>query len=310
MKLIKLTQETINTAKAAFDLYLNQLQTPGEAIDFKLKYDSSLNIPENLRKAHIILSAKAYLKMTQLVKASTKELAWHGFVTKRGSTYIISDVVCYPQKASAATVESDDDKYPQWLMSLSNDQINSMRFQGHSHVNFGVSPSNTDIQNWATFVNNIGPNDFYIFCILNKSGDAKWVIYDKQLNIVYEQTDIDVSVYLSKDCFLDVWASTQIKENITERSVVSYSTLRQTSIVDDILNKHITQSTTKAKGYSDDYDPVGITESGYDVYEDMLGVFVYDDNAHKDYLTKKEIKTQVYFYNESRNQKDSKKKEV
>ena len=148
----------------AFDNYLQQLRTPGDSIDFKFKYDKKTTLPARLQRATVILSAKAYLKMKQLVASSNKELAWHGLVTKRpNSLFIVSDILCYPQKATAATVESNDDAYPQWLMSLSDTEINTLRFQGHSHVNFGVTPSATDTQNWDTFLNNIGPKDFYIF---------------------------------------------------------------------------------------------------------------------------------------------------
>ena len=115
MKPITLTAEDIAIARKAFDNYLQQLRTPGDSIDFKFKYDKKTTLPARLQKATVILSAKAYLKMKQLVASSNKELAWHGLVTKRpNSLFIVSDILCYPQKATAATVESNDDAYPQW----------------------------------------------------------------------------------------------------------------------------------------------------------------------------------------------------
>ena len=293
MKPITLTAEDIAIARMAFDNYLQQLRTPGDSIDFKFKYDKKTTLPARLQKATVILSAKAYLKMKQLVASSNKELAWHGLVTKRpNSLFIVSDILCYPQKATAATVESNDDAYPQWLMGLSDEEINTLRFQGHSHVNFGVTPSATDTQNWDTFLNNIGPKDFYIFCIINKSGDSHWVIYDKELGVVYEKTDIDVKVYLGGGVYLEDWATTQIKTQITDRVTVT----TQPNMVSSYMQESIFKNQPVKIVDENLYEPVGMTENGLDVYKDSRGLYVYDDYLHKDYLSKKEIKTQVALY--------------
>ena len=44
------------------------------------------------------------------------------------------------------------------------------------------------------------------------------------------------------------------------------------------------------------YEPVGMTENGLDVYKDSGGFYVYDDYLRKNYLSKKEVKTQVTLY--------------
>ena len=231
MKPITLTAEDIAIARMAFDNYLQQLRTPGDSIDFKFKYDKRQTLPAKLQKATVILSAKAYLKMKQLIASSNKELAWHGLVTKRpNSLFIVSDILCYPQKATAATVESNDDAYPQWLMGLSDTEINSLRFQGHSHPSFSTSPSGVDLAYYESILSTLRNDEFYIFVIMNKKGEMSVLLYDLATNAIYETKDVLYTIVDNKHRSIHHWAEEQMKAFCTERPIPAASTPAATNV--------------------------------------------------------------------------------
>ena len=96
----------------------------------------------------------------------------------------------FPQIVGPSSVDTDDNKYNEWMMTLPEDQFNRMRFHGHSHVNMGVSPSGTDDKYRKDMCALI--EDFYIFGIFNKKGASQIDIYDVVDNIYYEDGDVEV----------------------------------------------------------------------------------------------------------------------
>lgn len=214
MKLINLTSTDRDAANVAFQAYLLSVTNPGTKLDFK--YDLATKATGD--RQHIVMSPSAFTKMMELVKLSSIEIAWHGVVTVSPTgAYCISDILCYPQKAAACTVESDDDKYPDWLNTLDDNTINKLRFQGHSHVNMGVTPSGTDTANWDMFTGMISNDGFYIFCIANKSYNISWWIYDKATNLIYEPADIDFDIFVGDGNTAKSWGTTAIADNLTQR---------------------------------------------------------------------------------------------
>lgn len=159
----------------------------------KTAFDPS-TYPETIKdKANVLITPEAREKMTALVNSVSTEIAWHGVVKKldRGQ-YEISDILVYPQTVTSVTVNTDQEKYETWLLSLDDDTFNALRMHGHSHVNMGVSPSGVDLKHQEDTVNNLTSNDFYLFLILNKKGDMYVRIFDVEDNIVYEKNDIKV----------------------------------------------------------------------------------------------------------------------
>ena len=84
----------------------------------------------------------------------------------------------------------DQDEMEAWLDSLSDEDFNDLRFHGHSHVNMSVIPSGTDVSMYNDTVARIRQDSFYIFCILNKSGNRTFQIYDLKKNIFFDTADI------------------------------------------------------------------------------------------------------------------------
>ena len=212
MRPIRLNQEHLATIREHLDNLLNTYKADEY---LTLKLDASV-CTVDVPKPTVFLTASAYVKMTYLIHTSNKELAWHGTVTKIENNYLIEDIFVYPQTVTSATVDSDDDKYPIWCMNLSDEVINKLRFQGHSHVSMSASPSGRDTTNWKDFLNILKEDEFYIFCIGNKKGDYYWTIYDNAINVMFENKDITWAVIDDQGNNIVDWTKEQIETNIVE----------------------------------------------------------------------------------------------
>lgn len=207
MKQITLDDNFKQEAIKKFTDYINGLNRyPSNRIDFTTEIE---NTTKTLAKPTIYISATAYLKMMLYVRDTATEIAWHGTVERniKANWYFIKDVFLYPQIDSAATVDTDQEKYQEWLMNIEDDEVfNNIRFQGHSHVNMGTSPSSTDLNMYETFLQVLPKNDYYIFMIMNKSGDLTSLIYDLEKNTIFESEDINIKILCtaSKDLIADI----------------------------------------------------------------------------------------------------------
>lgn len=197
---IKPTQEFIDSCRNDF---LNML-SKGVFASGKVDFSRSFAI-DTKQKASLTFTEKAWHKMWALVDEFSSEVAWHG-VCKReeleeGATeiaaYRIEDILVYPQTVSGATASSDDEKYPMWLMSHPDEVFNHIRFQGHSHVNMGVTPSTVDTTFYNELLGQLKDGDFYVFAIYNKKRDKTIKIYDYGMNLMFETAD--VNVYIEKE---------------------------------------------------------------------------------------------------------------
>ena len=99
-------------------------------------------------------------------------------------------------------------------------------------------------------------------------------------------------MYLGGDVYLEDWATTQIKTQITDKVTVT----TQPSLITNYLQESIFKNQPAKIVDENLYEPVGMTENGLDVYKDSHGFYVYDDYLRKEYLSKKEVKTQVTLY--------------
>jgi hypothetical protein len=164
--------------------------------DSKLNYQANLSsmLPDNIVKPTVYFTPKAYAKMINMVLENTGEVGWHGTVEKDGAVYTITDIVVYPQIVSSATVTTDDTEYASWLMNLPDEIFEKLRFQGHSHVNFGVTPSGVDMNFYDSILQTLTKDDYYIFVIINKTQQLNIMIYDYTQNVIFEKGDINVDI--------------------------------------------------------------------------------------------------------------------
>lgn len=172
----------------------------------------------NKERAIVFVSGRALAKSNALVAYSKNEVAWH-YVMHRGrkpDTYHIDDVLVYPQLVSAATVDTDQQAYQDWLMALPDEVFSRVRGQAHSHVRMPVFPSSTDSRNQEELLSTLGDEDFYFFEITNKYRDTWACLIDHKTHKVFESEQISF-VCLDEDA-PDYWRSVKgfLKE---ERSI-------------------------------------------------------------------------------------------
>lgn len=175
----------------------------------------SQQLKNKTQKAEVHFSSQAYYKMWALVEACGKEIAWDGLVYRdeeSSNIFYVTDIIVYPQMVSGATVDTDDIPYMEWLNSLDDETFNHRRFNGHSHVNMGVTPSGTDTTYREQSILNI--KDFYIFGIFNKKHDFNFQIYDIENNIIYDTQDI---TFYTPEPDYSNWAQQMMKEKVTEK---------------------------------------------------------------------------------------------
>lgn len=236
MKPLIITDEFKQEALNKFQEELKKYNGNGA---FNFKFAADVAIPDEYKaiRPKVYFTPVAYLKMSALINTCDKEIAWHGYVDVLDThTYLIHDIMCYPQKVAGAAVDSDDDKYGAWLQSIPNDKIKSLRFQGHSHVNMGVSPSATDVENWHNLSKLVRADGYYIFCIANKKGNIEFHLADKKLGVMFEPKEIDYAVILGDDIevTLKAWANDAIEDNIKE--IASAYPVRRYNSVEDLYN--------------------------------------------------------------------------
>ena len=177
---------------------------------------------KQLTEPKIYITTEAYCKMRKLVDDTRTEIGWYGTVTKvpgLDSTYVIEDILVYPQKVTGATCEQDESKMFEFEMSLTTEQVNTKRFHGHSHVNMGVTPSGVDESFYQDILTQV--NDYFIICITNKSNQYTVRFYDVQNNILY--TDLKLEILNDDGTTLEHWYE-EAKKCLTEPVTITPST--------------------------------------------------------------------------------------
>lgn len=183
---IKITDEMIDEMRAEFESKLATARLSDG------KFDFSKTFTAKDAKADLFMTPIAWMKTNLLVAHVDKEVAWHGTARRLGNNqYIIDDVIVYPQRVAAATVEADEG-YKMWLVQ--RDDFDSIRMQGHSHVNMGTTPSGTDTGFYKEILDQLREDDFYIFGIWNKRGEYTLKIYDMEINTLFETADISLKI--------------------------------------------------------------------------------------------------------------------
>jgi hypothetical protein len=201
-----LIRNTPSRTKKLKKIILNQLSGISE-ISKTISFDIDLDkFTKDVKEPDIKLTTNAYSKIMTLVKGTDKEIAWHGTVDRYRNTFIIDDILIYPQTATSATVESDDKEYPSWLYNLPDGVFDRIKMQGHSHVNMGVTPSGTDTQFYADQVTQV--SDYRIFMIVNKSAKFNIIMYDMEQGVLF--TDLEFEILGDEN--LSDWLKNELKK--------------------------------------------------------------------------------------------------
>lgn len=212
---IKLTSEQTEAILSGIKDKLAKMKI----FDGKLKLNMRLD--ETDKSANLVFTPTAYSKMLMLVQSFDSEVAWHGVVVRQDNTFVISDIVVYPQEVSGATVNTDQEEYEKWLMALDDTTFNHLRMQGHSHVNMSTSPSGVDESHQERIIEQLGDEDYYIFLIWNKKNERTVIIYDMASNTLFD-TD-DVTLYVGETPLDDKGFLRGAKELVKSRKYYSKS---------------------------------------------------------------------------------------
>jgi hypothetical protein len=171
--------------------------------DGKVNYSKNFAY-ENDEKARILFTPTAYAKMVSLLMMFESEVAWHGVGERMDEkTFMISDILVYPQTVTGTTVDMDTAKYAMWLMQHGeDDRFGHIIAQGHSHVHMQTSPSSVDKTHQEAILAQLTDDMYYIFMIWNKHLEHTTKIYDLQNNTMYEDNDIEYGI-LDEQCDID-----------------------------------------------------------------------------------------------------------
>lgn len=251
------------------------------SIDLKLDIKDLIeeHIKEkNVEEPAVYMTTEAYIKMRTLVKKTDTEVGWYGFVNKMEGTnyYVIEDIVLYPQRVTGATVEQDEDKMFEFEMSLTNEQVNHKRFQGHSHVNMGVTPSGVDEQFYQDLLTQV--RDYFIVLINNKSNSTYLRFYDVENNIVYN--GLELKVLLEDGTDANLWYDI-VKEQIQKpeiKTAVGWPTT-----YDKHKEKKRGRPTKEKEKVTPSYKQYELDDYSYNPYDD------YDYFPHRPTLHEQEM---------------------
>ena len=223
----------------------------------------------NIITPTIYITSDAYIKLRRLVEDIETEVGWYGTVEKMPgleASYVINDVIVYPQKVTGATCEQDDDKMFEFEMSLTTDQVNHKRFHGHSHVNMGVTPSSVDEQFYKDLLSQV--NDYFIIMITNKRENYYIRFYDVEHNIVY--TELPLYPILNDGSDIESWVDEEAKKlekpvtkPVTSTSTTSYSNYTHQPYKQDTLFKTIGKAEEDGWVWDKDYGYIKKSEKAY-----------------------------------------------
>ena len=175
------------------DVYA-QVANLGNLESERLSFSKQLTKPAK-DAVEVNFTLEAYHEMCALIDHFSTEVAWHGLVNRIDKTHFqITKILIYPQKVTGATVNTDQEKYTNWLYELDDESFNTLRFQGHSHVNMGTTPSGVDMQNQWDLIGNLSDTDYYIFMIWNKRREYNVRVVDMAENVIYSGTDVKVTI--------------------------------------------------------------------------------------------------------------------
>lgn len=191
-KPIYLTQELREQAVEEFKKAVESAKMS----DGKFSYNKNFTYKES-EKAKILFTSSAYAKMIQLLMSFDSEVAWHGVGCRlTGSTFVINDILVYPQTVTGTTVTMDEEEYAKWIYeNIEDERFDNIVMQGHSHVKMQTSPSATDIQHQEVILSQLRPDKFYIFMIWNQRMENNTKIYDMLNNTLFETSEITYGIY-------------------------------------------------------------------------------------------------------------------
>ena len=267
MKPLRITDADKQMLVDKFAKQLNGTKLVGNTFSFT----HTFGITSQKKEVEVCFSTLAWKKMTMLVDNFTTEVGWHGTVER------IDDENFY------ITVKIDEEEYAKWMQKTIMEQgyetYSSIKFQGHSHVNMGVTPSGTDIQHQDDIVNTMAEDSFYIFLIMNKSRSIWCSVFDGKTNAIYENTDVKVTYETDE---LDDWLQEVKPMVVTKTYYPTYQSSKpqtQTGNTNKPKTEEKPSKETSKKKYNSIYEDemkYGYSDEEWDAFIKGYEDFEYD----------------------------------
>lgn len=222
MKIIKPTQEYKNKVIKEITEQINNAKSMNSIENLKIAKNT---IPfKNIKPPEIYIQTNVLEKMFALVENCPTECQWHGLVKRskeKPEVFYVYDVLVFPQINTAASTDTDEDKYMDWLITImedkDQDKFNDLRLHGHSHVNMNVYSSSIDDKFQEDILTNIKDDDYYIFFVLNKNRDICILLYDYLQNILFETKDIKLYL-MDNETIIKNWAKEELEKNTIKQT--------------------------------------------------------------------------------------------
>ena len=169
------------------------------------------------KRIQLNISALAFAKMLLMVMIPRGEIAWHAEIERvSGTVYKVSEVHLFKQFASSTYVCVNPTEYAIWLSSQPKKVLKKLNSHWHSHVEKGTTPSEIDFKSrWRQYSQLMSAGTgFYLYAIMNKSGDIDIMLYDADAHCAYTREDCDIVIGDKDECFNLQQFSKLIEDNI------------------------------------------------------------------------------------------------
>lgn len=260
-------------------------------------------------KPRLQFTPETYIQILALIDECSEEIAWLGRVHRDKLNFLIDKIYVFPQIVTGTSVTPDETAYVNWNMQLTTEEVNSIRFHGHSHVNMGVFASGIDTKMYNELLAELKQNDFYIFLIGNKKNEFIYWIYDLTTNTVYEKQDIILEVIDEDGNTIKSWAKDNIEEYIKKpKAMYNRSYMEHYHGSMNALPKAYTEadhihSELQSELYSGNNPITGTDEEEttylYERYKELKKIPMQDMSMEDyiDYMELKNIFESTYKYN-------------
>lgn len=274
-KPIRKTPEIIASLMKTFTEELSKI----EMCDGKITITKTFEWKNDKSRAIVKFTPLAWTKMLTVLQGFDSEIGWHSVVDRVDQhTFLISDLLFYPQVVTAATVNTDEDEWHQWEITPEYNAVcNRLLAHGHSHVNMKCFPSGDDDAHWNKLIMNTRDNcPFYIFMIWNKKLEYFIKVYDYENNTLYETGDVDIQVdgmTFDQDAFIKMCHERVKRKTYTPNYASGYGgTGYTTGQLAGLKEKYSGDKTGKANKVDDDDDDDGYGFDGYR-YDPQTGTY-------------------------------------
>lgn len=170
---------------------------------------------KDIKRPTVYIPLEVQKMIEEIVDQSKDEVAWNCTVVYDRETYTftLGEVLMFPQIVTGASVNVDETNYVEFISKLSDEQLNTMRFHGHSHVNMNVFSSGTDDDYQRQMLTQI--EDYYIFGIFNKRKEVAIYLYDVEKNLMFSGTDVTVAYDKVPENTAKTIVAQMLKENVS-----------------------------------------------------------------------------------------------